>query len=458
MNMIQNNQDKEITTRPPGFFWRPWWFLITRLIAVIGVTSALIISSAVLHIDTLHYRALWTLTAILFLSNVIYFILLKTVLAKTETEKSLIKHQFSLFTIVQINGDLLILTLMLHFSGGATNPFVFFYLFHPILASILLSKPLAYLEAMVASLLFNSIAIFEWLGFLQHYTLICPDCHINMTFILGLCIALTSTLFIGVYFATSIMDRLRMREEDLVRALDETERLETEKSHFMEVVVHDLKTPLASIETMISSALHVYGNEISPQIREFLERIPKRTNALLNLIQKILDFSRITRIDAVKIDFKPLNILPIVTGTVEMYRGLSEEKNISIQINSATEIPLIMGNQSYLERMVGNIVSNAIRYTLDNGTVTIKLGVENNEIVLTFADTGIGIPEDALPMIFNGYFRAPNAKKLSSIGSGLGLSITKAIVENHGGTILPQSTVGEGTIFTIRIPILIAKE
>ena len=126
--------------------------------------------------------------------------------------------------------DLLLLTLMLHFSGGATNPFIFYYFFHPLLSSILLSKKAAYVEAFVAAGMFCTMTIFEGYGILSHYNLFSPAYYSQPIFMAGIITAVTSALFIAVYMATSIMDRLRLHQRELEIALDELKRLETEKS------------------------------------------------------------------------------------------------------------------------------------------------------------------------------------------------------------------------------------
>jgi signal transduction histidine kinase len=341
---------------------------------------------------------------------------------------------------------------MLHFSGGATNPFIFYYFFHTLLASILLSKTAAYIESAASAALFSTMSILEGNGIIPHYTLFGPVSHTDPVFISGICFAMTSALIIAVYMANSIMDRLRQHQTELERALEETARLEAEKSRFLDVVAHDLKSPLASIETMASSNLAVFGDELPPQVKQTLERIPVRTKQLLQLIQELLDFSRITQLTDVQLEFKQLHFLPIVTATVEMYMTDALEKNITVTLNADPDLPPVMGNKNHLERMVGNLISNAIRYTPTNGSVKVKVTSQNGSLVLTVADTGIGIPEESISSIFTNFYRAKNARKMDSSGTGLGLSITKAIAEKHRGTISFTSTEGEGTVFTVTLP------
>jgi len=436
-----------------GSIWRPKWFISTRFMAVAGVAGALFVSKQVFGIDEINYSAIWVLCLVLLVTNILYLLYYLSGRLRTETG-DIDEGRAAWFITIQINADLAILTMMIHYGGGATNPFILYYFFHPILASILLSKRAAYLEAGVAAGLFSGMTALEGYGILRHYSLYCPGCHSQTIFILGMIFAISSAIFIAVYMATSIMDRLRIHQRDLERSLEEQRRLEEEKSRFLDVVAHDLKSPLAAIETMVASALSVHGDTMQPDVKKILERIPNRTQDLLKFIRDLLEFSRISTIGEIKTAFEPLDFLPIVAATVEMHMGHAMEKNIDVRVQSDPDIPQIMGSRDHLERMVDNLVSNAIRYTDNHGSVTVKIAVEDTTIVLTVADTGIGIPEHALPHVFTEFFRADNAKKFTSAGTGLGMSITKSIVEEHGGTIRVESREGEGTTFTVRLPAI----
>lgn len=444
----------QLTASAIGTIWRPKWFLITRFLAVVGVAVTLIVSKTIFHISTIHYTALWKLSVLLFFTNILYVLYYLSGHLRENNGGEILRKRIARFTKVQINIDLIILTLMLHYGGGATNPFILYYFFHTILSSILLSRSWAYIEASVAVILLSGMTALEGYGIIPHYNLFIPGYYSTTIFIFGMIFATTSALYIAVYMATSIMERLRMHQFQLEKSLDEQRRLEEEKSRFLDVVAHDLKSPIATIETMINSILAVHKDNITPEVKKILERIPERTQDLIRFIQDILEFSHIRKIDQLKNKFKPLNFLPIVTATLEMYMEQALDKNIKMTVQSEPNIPSISGSKDHLERMVANLISNAIQYTLDNGSVTVKVTSENDEIVLTVADTGIGIPEHARLDIYNEFFRADNAKKFTHSGTGLGLSITKAIVEQHGGTISFHSEEGEGTAFTVRLPIL----
>ena len=453
--MTDKTKTSTLGTSELGWLWRPKWFLLTRFMAVLGVAGTLAVAFAIFHIDTIHYRALVVLAAVLLTSNVAYVLYYVSGRLSPDVPAVVLEKRIVIFTTMQINTDLVILTFMLHYSGGATNPFILYYFFHTILSSILLSRRAANIEATVAVVLFGSMTLFEGYGVIRHYDLFCPEYYTKPIFMSGMVFAVTTALYIAVYMASSIMDRLRLHQVELEKALEEQRRLEEEKSRFLDVVAHDLKSPLAAIETMATSALAVYKDSMTPEVKKILERIPLRTKDLIRFIQDLLEFSRIRKIEDAQANFKALNILPIVTATIEMYMGQAMDKNINMTVQSEPNIPPIMGSKEHLERMTANLVSNAIRYTRENGSVTVKLGIDKGWIVLTVADTGIGIPEKALPYIFTDFFRADNAKKFSSAGTGLGMSIVKAVVDQHGGTVSVTSEEGEGTVFTVRLPVLI---
>ena len=446
-----------VTPPPEGSLWRPGWFVMMRFIATAGVAMVLLFTRFVLDIKTINYSWLWFITVILFLTNVFYFLYYRSGCLNLILDSTLLKRRFLRFTQLQINADLVILTLLIHFGGGVTNPFFLFYFFHIIIASILLSKKYTYFEAFFAAVLFIGIAVLEATDVIHHYKLFPFTFYSNTLFLAGLLSVFTFSLFMSVYLTATAMDRLRIHQIWLENSLRERDRLVMEKSHFLEVVAHDIRSPLAAIESTAISALEAYGREMNQGMKETIERIPKRTRELSRFIQNLLSFSQLRNMNEIKTHFKHINFLPIVTSTVEMYMDEALEKKIRMTVQAEPKIPLIIGSGEYLERMVGNLISNAIRYTPENGSVTVKVSHDEKDVILTVADTGIGVPEKELSRLFNEFFRASNARKFTASGTGLGLPITRFIVENHGGSISANSIEGEGSVFTARIPAAPAK-
>ncbi len=134
------------------------------------------------------------------------------------------------------------------------------------------------------------------------------------------------------------------------------------------------------------------------------------------------------------------------------YESPAQEKGLSLQCECPGEGLNVWGDKGELDRIMNNLVSNAVKYT-QKGQVRVQAAVKNGTACITVADTGIGIPSDALPQLFEEFFRAKNAKELQETGTGLGLSIVKDLVERYDGTIEVDSTEGEGTTFTLTLPL-----
>ncbi len=446
-----NHEPGQDSCDDAGFIWRPRWFLMNRFLAVAGVICAAAAAKFGFRIETIGYAAIMYLAILLLVLNIIYCAWNRLICRKGIFSGS-VQNRLVIFTMTQINADLAILTLMLHFSGGATNPFAFYYIFHTVLSSILLPSGLAYLEAFTAAFLFCAMTVMEALGIVRHYALVESGIYRSPVFVAGIMAALSSALFIAVYMASSIMNRLRARQADLVRALNETARLEREKSHFLNVVAHDLKSPVATIETMIASILETYGRDIPEKARQILERVPIRTQELLRFIRELLDYSKIERYDENHFPFETVDLASLIADVLEAHSPIARSKKITLSMNSAPEASPVRGNRNLLEHMAANLVSNAIRYTREEGSVTIDLHSTDGWIAFDVSDTGIGIPAEDIPHVFDDFFRAANARKFNVTGTGLGLSITRGIVERHGGSIAVRSTPGEGTVFTVKIP------
>jgi signal transduction histidine kinase len=142
----------------------------------------------------------------------------------------------------------------------------------------------------------------------------------------------------------------------------------------------------------------------------------------------------------------------IIAKVTDLMRASAEEKEMAFNVEIAEEPLVLVGIEDGLERVFMNLVSNAVKYTPAGGSVTVRAWGENGQIKVEVSDTGIGIPKEALPRIFNEFYRAKNAKTLQMEGTGLGLAIAKDVIEQHEGHISVRSTVGEGTTFLVTLP------
>ena len=224
------------------------------------------------------------------------------------------------------------------------------------------------------------------------------------------------------------------------------------RQDFVANVSHELKTPLASIkaytETLLDWALH----DESVNVR-FLERIEEQADRLNQLILDLLSLARIESGQEVY-EHVPLALAPLLDACVESHRGRAEAKSLSLslELGPLDDRTLVLADEEAVRQIVDNLIDNAIKYTPDGGSVRVSCRLDGDEIAIEVADTGIGIPRDDLPRVFERFYRVDKARSRELGGTGLGLSIVKHLVQSIGGQITVDSRVGAGSQFTVQLP------
>lgn len=426
---------------------RQYWFIRLRWIAVAGLFITVALVKQVLKIPLLVFP-LYTIAGMLATYNLMFFILLTRV--ERETSSFSVVNRMA---NAQIGLDLLILTILIHFSGGIGNPFIFYFIFHMIIAGILLSRRAAFLQATFAALLFCLLASLEYTGVLPHYCLkgFITHCQItNMPYVVGVACVFISTLYIAVYLAATISAQLRQREKFLEEAnelLNEKDRI---KSEYVLRVSHDIKSDLATIKTCLEPIVSGLCGKLNPNQSNLLERALRRTGKLLFFIQALL---RITKMKLLKeLKMERFSFEDVLSEAIAVITPKAEEKNISVEFALDPAAKEIFGIREYIFEAVLNILANAVKYTPPQGRVEINVGEKENNVFIRVADTGIGIPQSELPKIFEEFFRASNAKDIEKDGTGLGLSIVKQVVDLHHGRVWIESQEGKGTQINIELP------
>lgn len=231
--------------------------------------------------------------------------------------------------------------------------------------------------------------------------------------------------------------------------ITELKKLEQMRKDFVANVSHELKTPITSIkgfsETLLDGAMHDKGT-----LEAFLDIILKESDRLQVLIQELLDLSKIEQ-HGFKLTIGKVNLLQGITEVLEILRGKAEEKDITLEIGQVSENMVIEGDPDRIKQVFINLVSNAITYSPNQGTITISLFDKKEMVSIVVKDSGIGIEKSEIPRIFERFYRVDKARSRNSGGTGLGLAIVKHIVEAHKGNIEVTSEVGKGTTFTVRL-------
>lgn len=225
------------------------------------------------------------------------------------------------------------------------------------------------------------------------------------------------------------------------------------KDDFVHTVSHDLRSPLTAV-LGYTELLERVG-ELNALQKDFVQRIHDSVGNITNLIDELLDLGRIEA--GFDTERKLIKLDEIVGYTIQNFESLYKQKNQTLEVELAPNLPPLYGNPLRLRQMCDNLVANAIKYTDPGKKVSIKLFSEANELILTIADQGPGIPITDQAHIFEKFYRASNIIGKET-GSGLGLAIVKTIVENHHGRIWVKSKVDEGSTFVVVLPAIKQKE
>jgi two-component system, OmpR family, sensor histidine kinase SenX3 len=245
---------------------------------------------------------------------------------------------------------------------------------------------------------------------------------------------------------------LDRREDIQYFSPDELHRVNKIRRDFVANVSHELKTPATSLR-LLAESLEETIDEDPVQARLFAAQLKKETGRLSQLINDLLDLTRLESQERVE-NPVPVDVRSVLMTVLARMRRAARKKNITLQwkrFGRAAQYT-VYGDETQLTSMFTNLVDNAVKYTPPGGRVEVTGGCEDSEIVIRVSDTGIGIPEGKLPRIFERFYRVDKARSKETGGTGLGLAIVKHIAENHGGRVTVESTLGEGSTFTVYLP------
>lgn len=239
--------------------------------------------------------------------------------------------------------------------------------------------------------------------------------------------------------------------EDLARAKAELERLDEVKSRLMLKVAHELRAPVAAVQSYIN--LILAGYVAQEEVKPTLGRVQVRLQELLDLIADLLELARLKEPGKLsRVEVKPQDMAETLREVCELLGEQAAEKGQKLQVN-IEDIPEVTANREHLRQIWINLISNAIKYTPEGGSVTVTLRPGDECLIGTVADTGIGIAKDEIPHIFDEFYRSEKAKSSGEIGTGLGLAIVKQLMDAYGGEIKVCSEPGQGTCFSFTLPL-----
>ncbi|WP_054695738.1 ATP-binding protein [Syntrophomonas palmitatica] len=219
------------------------------------------------------------------------------------------------------------------------------------------------------------------------------------------------------------------------------------RSEFVGNVSHELRTPLTSIkgfvETLLDGAM-----ENSTICRRFLSIIDSETDRLSRLIEDLLTLSAIESKERI-VRPQPVCLVRSIRGVMNILGPQISEKSLHVEYVYPDELSLILADEDLLGQVLINLLDNAIKYTPPGGNIMVRSRKKDSRVITTITDTGVGIPPESLPRVFERFYRVDKARSRNQGGTGLGLSIVKHIVESHGGEVFVESEVGQGSTFGV---------
>lgn len=234
-----------------------------------------------------------------------------------------------------------------------------------------------------------------------------------------------------------------------IQDITKVRKLEKLRTEFVSNVTHELKTPITSIRGFIETLKNGAINNKDVSLR-FLDIIDIEAERLYELINDILCLSEIENKDS-DTDIESIDLYSIINVIFEILQNTAKEKNIAL-INNISEKNIIRANRNRMKQLILNLVDNAVKYNVPNGSVTLDAQKVGGKIIIYVRDTGIGIPPEHIPRIFERFYRVDKGRSRDMGGTGLGLSIVKHIVNLYNGVINVNSEVGKGTEFIIQLP------
>jgi len=251
-----------------------------------------------------------------------------------------------------------------------------------------------------------------------------------------------------------LRDKLTRQNLELEAAITELQELDELKSRFVSVAAHELRTPLTSIIGFLEMLLDEEMNPLATDQREYLEIVQHSTNRMLNIVTNLLD---ITRIEAGRIELalQPADLPALIQAAATEFKPQLEAKAKRLSLHAAPNLPPALCDKNRATQIIGNLLSNAAKYTPRGSRISINTSPAKEEgfLEISVIDKGIGISSQDKDKIFSRFFRTQSATAIGASGAGLGLYITRCLVELHGGRIWFESELGQGSTFHVTFPI-----
>jgi len=352
--------------------------------------------------------------------------------------------------------DFVFLTVALYLVGGARSPFLSFYLFHVILAGVLLSRNATLAHALIGYLLLAGLVVGEWLGYWTPHSAtgaVANGGPLDGRYVLTI-LAVYGLLFavIGLML-TGLMRLWRRGEKELRMANTELERLSEVRRDFLHIALHNLKAPLAAVTQYVYALDVRLHGRLDGEERQWLERSKGRLRELSDFVGELQTLA-LLETKGIEHEVKAFDVRGLLVTVAEQNVDLAQMRNQTLELEVEAGLPALRGIERLLKEALVNLLTNAFKYTPRGGHITVRAQRQNGMIHIEVEDTGIGILQEDQGRVFDEFVKiAKTDSRIDSAPStGLGLSIVRRIVEIHGGTVGVHSEIGKGSIFYLNLP------
>ena len=237
-----------------------------------------------------------------------------------------------------------------------------------------------------------------------------------------------------------------------IRDVTELDRVDQMKSEFVSLVSHELRTPLTSIKGYIDMILTGNAGEITEEQRDYLAIVSNNTDRLIVMVNDLLDISRIES-GRIQLNLRTLRLQDIIYAVTVSLKKQIAEKGVALNLDIPSEPIMVVADANYTNQVITNLLSNAYKYSQQGATISVRAGIVDGKARVDVQDTGIGLSPGDKEKIFEKFYRADNSITRRVGGSGLGLSVSKSLVEMQGGSIWVESDLGKGSIFSFTVPL-----
>lgn len=454
------------------------WFIRLRWIFLAGAVAALALERFVFP-NAKRPLALPCLLIALAVANLLWLLVSHFLFRDVAESPVGLRTQLErlvVFANAQVAVDLLLLTGILRYTGGAENPLAVFYLFHMAIVSLLLKRRHAILQGVWASLLYAALVIGEWRQWLvPHYSFL-PSYPVGIyaqpEYVFSMLIVVACGIFGILYFTLHIAGHFQVQERQLQRAnaaLQQSQRaiqdLQHRRSRFMQTAAHQLKSPLAAIQTMTEL---IRSNVVPPEaIGGTCEKVIHRCRDGIIQVTELLTLARVQEADPTRHRRSEADVREAVLDVCGRFKPLADGKQVELVSTVPQDEDLLVSVEPRdLKDCIGNLIDNAIKYTPAPGKVSVTVMPERSDgkimaVLINVTDTGMGIDPNLVrpangeagnEAVFDAFRRGANVIAAGIPGTGLGLSIVREVIEQAGGRIIVSSRPGEGSSFTVTFP------